>query len=118
MLRYLGSSWTTDDLFEQKAINREAIREFIHSFIKFGSTTLCDMYVVQPMTMEELEDCAIEGSSAVGTRNCVTGSADFVAVAQTRGLVGPMAYAVREELERCGLRAHPVEVTAGGEALG
>lgn len=59
-LRYLGRAWTTDDLFEQTTINRETIREYIHAFRKFGSTTLYKRYVAEPMTAQELKDCAIE----------------------------------------------------------
>ena len=60
VLRYLGRGWVIDDLEEATCINYETIRQFIHTFIDWGSTELCDRYVVVPMTNEELIDCLAE----------------------------------------------------------
>ena len=59
-LRYLGRSWTIDDLEEATEIDNETIRTFLHKFIEFGSTELYEKYVNQPLTNEEMEDCQME----------------------------------------------------------
>ena len=73
-LRYLGRSWTIDDLVESTAMNYETIRQFIHKFIEFGSTVLYDKYVTLPLTTESLKDCEAEFLMA-GFPGCV-GSTD------------------------------------------
>ena len=55
-LRYLGRSWTFDDLEEATAINYETNRRFLHQFIEFGSTSLYNKYVLNPINYEELKD--------------------------------------------------------------
>ena len=64
VLRYLGRGWTMDDLEEVTVINEETIRQFIHQFIEFGSTTLYNKYVKAPLSTEELKDCAAEYTEA------------------------------------------------------
>ena len=55
-LGYLGRSWTFDDLEEATGINAETNRRFLHKFIEFGSTSLYNKYVLNPMNYEELKD--------------------------------------------------------------
>ena len=63
-LRYLGRGWTLDDLEEATAISRETIRKFIHIFLKFGSETLYNKYVVSPTDSDDLASCEKEYSMA------------------------------------------------------
>jgi hypothetical protein len=53
VLRYLGRSWTIDDLAEATCISEEVIRSFIHRFLHFGSTVLYPRLVVSPSTYGE-----------------------------------------------------------------
>jgi hypothetical protein len=39
-LRYLGRSWTFDDVEENTAVSKEVHRTFFHHFVEFGSTVL------------------------------------------------------------------------------
>ena len=64
VLCYLGRGWRIDDLVEAMTINQETIRQFIHKFIYFGSTSLYDKYVRIPTNKEELDDCAAEFKQA------------------------------------------------------
>ena len=64
VLRYLGRGWMADDLYEATTINRETIRQFIHAFIRFGSTVLYNTYVCEPLSKEQLDDCAFEFNQA------------------------------------------------------
>ena len=48
-LRYLGRTWTFDDLAENTAISEHVIRDFFHVFIDYGSTTLYYLYVRSPL---------------------------------------------------------------------
>lgn len=73
-LRWLGRGWTMDDLQENTQINIETIRQFLHHFIKWGSSTLYDKYVRHPMSNDELSDCGSEFMQA-GLPGCV-GSTD------------------------------------------
>ena len=73
-LRYLGRSVTLDDLEEYCAINRQTIREFIHLFFEFGSSTLYNRYVKCPQNATEMKDCGDEYSKA-GFPRCI-GSTD------------------------------------------
>ena len=73
-LRWLGRGWTMDDLHESTQINVETIRQFLHIFIKWGSSALYDKYVCHPMSNEELQDCETEFHQA-GLPGCV-GSTD------------------------------------------
>ena len=74
VLRYLGRGWVIDDLEEATCINYETIRQFIHTFIDWGSTELYDKFVVAPLTNEELTDCSAEFQLA-GLPGCI-GSTD------------------------------------------
>jgi hypothetical protein len=47
-LRYLGQGWTFDDLEESMGIGEETFRRFFHKFIAFGSTVLCNEFVIAP----------------------------------------------------------------------
>ena len=49
-LRYLGRSWTIDDLTEATFIGEEVTRIFIHTFLDYGSTVLYSRFVVSPST--------------------------------------------------------------------
>jgi hypothetical protein len=44
--RCLGRGWTFDDLEENAGIGEEMFRRFFHKFIDFGSTALCNEFVV------------------------------------------------------------------------
>jgi hypothetical protein len=52
-LQYIGQGWTFDNVEEATAINEETHCQFFHIFIHWGSTTLCDKYVVSPQTSAE-----------------------------------------------------------------
>ena len=88
-LRYLGRAWTLCDLHESVVISRETIRSFILKFIEFGSTVLFERFVVEPTTIEELEDCNKEFSLA-GLPGCI-GSTDASHVVTERCI-----YALRQ----------------------
>ena len=45
-LRYLGRSWTFDDLEEANGISREVNRIFFIAFIEYGSTVMYKRYVI------------------------------------------------------------------------
>ena len=45
-LRYLGRSWTFDDIAESNGISREVNRVFFLSFIEYGSSTMYKKYVI------------------------------------------------------------------------
>ena len=45
-LRYLGRSWTFDDINEANGISREVNRNFFSCFIEYGSTVMYKKYVV------------------------------------------------------------------------
>ncbi|KAL7482097.1 LOW QUALITY PROTEIN: hypothetical protein ACHAW6_007790 [Cyclotella cf. meneghiniana] len=48
-LRYLSHGWTFDNVEEATAVSKEVHRTFFHQFIKFGSTTLYERYVIFPI---------------------------------------------------------------------
>ncbi len=73
-LCYLGHGWTFDDIEEATNINKETHRQFLHVFIKFGSTVLFDKHVCMPTNAEEAADHMSEYFIA-GLPGCV-GSAD------------------------------------------
>jgi hypothetical protein len=52
-LRYLGRSWTLDDLQEATCISEEVIRVFLHQFLDYGSTVLYERWVTSPDTYGE-----------------------------------------------------------------
>lgn len=52
-LRYIGRGWTFDDLEEATGISEERHRRFLHDFIKVGSTTMYDRWVIMPTTADE-----------------------------------------------------------------
>ena len=73
-LRYLGRSWTFDDLEESTAISRESHRQFFLKFIKFGSIGLFNRYVrdaADSLRMSDLTDLF----SQAGFNGCI-GSTD------------------------------------------
>jgi hypothetical protein len=47
-LRYLGRSWTLDDLQEATCISEEVICVFLHRFLDYGSTVLYERWVTSP----------------------------------------------------------------------
>ncbi len=47
-LRYLGRAWTLDDLSENTGMGSEVVRNFLHTFLEYGSTVLYDKYVHSP----------------------------------------------------------------------
>lgn len=59
-LRYLGRGLTFDDLEEYTAIHEETHRQFMHVFIKYGSTILFDEFVRYPVNAEEYKPHQIE----------------------------------------------------------
>ena len=73
-LRYLGRGWTFDDIEESTAISKEVHRQFLHAFVRFGSTTLFEKYVSFPINFEEAKTHMAEFAIA-GLPGCV-GSAD------------------------------------------
>ena len=73
-LRYLGRGWTFDDIEESTAISKEVHRQFLHAFVRFGSTTLFQKYVSFPINFEEAKTHMAEFALA-GLPGCV-GSAD------------------------------------------
>lgn len=48
-LRYIGRSWTLNDLEEANGISREVNRVFLHTFIIYGSTVLYKKWVLDPV---------------------------------------------------------------------
>lgn len=50
-LQYLGRGWASSDLAEDTGIEME-IRSFMHNFIIFGSTELCNKFDVAPTIAE------------------------------------------------------------------
>ena len=64
VLRFLGCGWTLDDLEEVTMINAETLRLFLHKFLEYGSTTLYKKYVTQPLSTDELHNCAHEFAQA------------------------------------------------------
>ena len=63
-LQYLGRGWTFDDGAENTAISAEVIRTFFHAFIKYGATTLYEMYVRAPVSFAEAQTHMHEYNSA------------------------------------------------------
>lgn len=51
VLQYLGRSWAFSDLAEDSGIEME-IRSFMHNFIIFGSTELCNKFDIAPTIAE------------------------------------------------------------------
>ena len=45
-LRYLGRSWTFDDIYEAPGISREVNRNFFTAFIEYGSTVMYKKHVI------------------------------------------------------------------------
>ena len=58
-LRYLGRSWTFDDVEEATAISRESIRLFFLKFIKYGSINLFQRYVTDAAKMLQMKDLTV-----------------------------------------------------------
>ncbi len=52
-LRYLGRGWTFDNIEESTGIDEETHRQFLHLFIKNGSTALYEKSVRTPGTVAE-----------------------------------------------------------------
>mmetsp|Transcript_13561 Transcript_13561/g.21152 ORF Transcript_13561/g.21152 Transcript_13561/m.21152 type:complete len:162 (-) Transcript_13561:173-658(-) len=59
-LRYLGRSWTLDDLEEATTISEETHRHFLHVYLLLGSTYLYDKYVVLPESSDEIDKNSYE----------------------------------------------------------
>ena len=89
VLRYLGRGWRICDLNENVVINKETIWQFISKFIEFGSTVLFQKYVVEPTTIDKLNDCNREFMLA-GLPGCI-GSTDATHVITKRCI-----YALRQ----------------------
>jgi hypothetical protein len=71
-LRYIGQGWTFDNIEEATAMHEETHCQFFHILIHWGSTTLCDKYVVSPQTSAEskthMHELGIAGlTGAVGS---------------------------------------------------
>ena len=81
-LRYLGRGWLIDDLAETVVVSPETVRLFISQFVEFGSTTLYEEHVIEPMTKTELRDCNNEFKLA-GLPGCI-GSTDATHVVVER----------------------------------
>ena len=64
-LRYLGRSWTFDDIEGNMVISEEVHCVCFHKFIDYYNTTLFDKYVIAPINAEEalthIMDCIIAG---------------------------------------------------------
>ena len=73
-LRYLGRSWTFDDLEESTAISRESHRVFFLRFIKYGSDILFKRYVTDAAKSLEMNDLTKLFTQA-GFNGCI-GSTD------------------------------------------
>ena len=58
VLHFLGCGWTLDDLEEVTMINPETLCLFLHKFLEYGSTTMYNKYVTQPLSTDELHNCA------------------------------------------------------------
>jgi hypothetical protein len=54
-LRYIERGLTFDDLEEYTAISEETHRQFLHSFIQYGSTRLFNAMVTMPTTVQEYQ---------------------------------------------------------------
>ena len=73
-LRYIGRSWTFDDVSEANGISREVNRSFFCSFIKYGSTVMYKKFVLdvsQSLNMSQHQALF----SAAGMNGCM-GSGD------------------------------------------
>ena len=73
-LRYLGRSWTFDDVEEATAISRETNRLFFKKFIEYGSSNLFKRYVTdaaKSLSMNELTSLFMQA----GFNGCI-GSTD------------------------------------------
>ena len=81
-LRYLGRGFTFDDLFEATGISEEVHRNFFHTFIKWGSSTLYNMYVKPPFSVEEAQQNSSEYTMA--GLNGAIGSMDGVHILMER----------------------------------
>ena len=47
-LRYIGRGWTLDDIYEATGISINVNREFLKTFIEYGSSVLYKKYVSDP----------------------------------------------------------------------
>ena len=73
-LRYIGRSWTFDDVSEANGISREVNRKFFCSFIKYGSTVMYKKFVLDvPDSLNMNDHNAL--FSAAGMNGCM-GSGD------------------------------------------
>ena len=55
-LRYIGRSWTLDDIEEANGISREVNRNFIDTFLEYGSTILYKKWVIDPAANRQTSD--------------------------------------------------------------
>ena len=81
-LRYLGRSWTFDDVHEANGISREVNRNFFETFIEFGSSCLYKKHVIdvaKNITFSENEKLFKEA----GFNGCI-GSADATHVSMLK----------------------------------
>ena len=52
-LRYVGRGFTFDDLEECTAISRETHRQFMNTFIKYGSSVMWKRYIIKTFNVED-----------------------------------------------------------------
>ena len=71
-----------DDLAETVVVSPETVRLFVSQFVEFGSTTLYQEHVIEPMTNMDLRDCNNE-FKLVGLPGCI-GSTDATHVVVER----------------------------------
>jgi Plant transposon protein len=81
-LRYLGRGWCFDDLEEATSISEETHRVFFHIFIQWGKTSLYNMYVKVPRTVNDISKHTSEMEQA-GLHGCI-GSVDATHVGMLR----------------------------------
>ena len=53
-LRYIGRSWTLDDIEEANGIFREVNRNFLHTMLEYGSTVLFKKWVTEPALLRDI----------------------------------------------------------------
>ena len=55
-LWYLGRAWTLDDVYEANGISINTNRDFLLTFIEYGSTVLYKKYVIDPSQNIDLDE--------------------------------------------------------------
>ena len=56
VFRYIGRAWTMDDIEEANGISREVNRNFINTFLVYGSTILYNKWVIEPAINRNTSD--------------------------------------------------------------